>query len=43
LTWYSRLPPLFIDSWQSLQYKFLLNFQGYWSDTDGLVELYLYK
>jgi hypothetical protein len=43
LTWYSRLPPLFIDSWQSLQYKFLLNFQGYGSDTDGLVELYLYK
>jgi hypothetical protein len=29
LTWYTRLPPLSIDSWRSLRDKFLLNFQGY--------------
>jgi hypothetical protein len=29
LTWYTRLPPLFIDSWKGLHDKFLLNFQGY--------------
>jgi hypothetical protein len=29
LTWYTRLPPLFIDSWRGLWDKFLLNFQGY--------------
>jgi hypothetical protein len=29
LTWYTRLPPLSIDSWKSLRDKFLLNFQGY--------------
>jgi hypothetical protein len=26
LTWYTRLPPLSIDSWKSLWEKFLLNF-----------------
>jgi hypothetical protein len=29
LTWFTRLPPLSIDSWRSLRDKFLLNFQGY--------------
>jgi hypothetical protein len=29
LTWYTRLPPLSIDSWKGLLDKFLLNFQGY--------------
>jgi hypothetical protein len=43
LTWYSRLPPLSIDSWRSLRDKFLLNFQGYRPDTDALAELSLYK
>jgi hypothetical protein len=28
LTWYTRLPPLSIDSWKGLRDKFLLNFQG---------------
>jgi hypothetical protein len=37
LTWYTRLPPLSIDSWRSL------NFQGYCPDTDALVELSLCK
>jgi hypothetical protein len=26
LTWFTRLPPLSIDSWRSLRDKFLLNF-----------------
>jgi hypothetical protein len=43
LTWYTRLPPLSIDSWRSLWDKFLLNFQGYHPDTDALAELSLYK
>jgi hypothetical protein len=43
LTWYTRLPPLSIDSWKGLRDKFLLNFQGYWPDTDTLAELSLYK
>jgi hypothetical protein len=43
LTWYTRLPPLSIDSWRSLQDKFLLNFQGYRPDTDALAELSLFK
>jgi hypothetical protein len=43
LTWYTRLPPLSIDSWRSLRDKFLLNFQGYRLDTDALAELSLYK
>jgi hypothetical protein len=43
LTWYTRLPPLSIDSWRSLSDKFLLNFQGYRPDTDALVELSLCK
>jgi hypothetical protein len=43
LTWYTRLPPLSIDSWRSLRDKFLLNFQGYCPDTDALAELSLYK
>jgi hypothetical protein len=43
LTWYTRLPPLSIDSWRSLRDKFLLNFQGYRPDTDALVELSLCK
>jgi hypothetical protein len=43
LTWYSRLPPLSIDSWRSLWDKFLLNFQGYRPDTDALAELSLCK
>jgi hypothetical protein len=43
LTWYTRLPPLSIDSWKSLRDKFLLNFQGYGPDTDALAELSLCK
>jgi hypothetical protein len=43
LTWYTRLPPLSIDSWRSLRDKFLLNFQGYRPDTDALTELSLCK
>jgi hypothetical protein len=43
LTWFTRLPPLSIDSWRSLRDKFLLNFQGYRPDTDALAELSLYK
>jgi hypothetical protein len=43
LTWYTRLPPLSIDSWRSLQDKFLLNFQEYHPDTDALAELSLCK
>jgi hypothetical protein len=43
LTWYTRLPPLSIDSWKGLRDKFLLNFQGYQPNTDALAELSLYK
>jgi hypothetical protein len=43
LTWYTRLPPLSIDSWKGLQDKFLLNFQGYRPDIDALAELSLCK
>jgi hypothetical protein len=43
LTWYTRLPPLSIDSWRSLRDKFLLNFQGYRPNTDALAELSLCK
>jgi hypothetical protein len=43
VTWYTRLPPLSIDSWRSLRDKFLLNFQGYRPDTDALAELSLCK
>jgi hypothetical protein len=43
LTWYTRLPPLSIESWKGLRDKFLLNFQGYRPDTDALAELSLYK
>jgi hypothetical protein len=43
LTWYTRLPPLSIDSWKGLQDKFLLNFQGYRPDTNALAELSLCK
>jgi hypothetical protein len=43
LTWYTRLPPLSIDSWKGLSDKFLLNFQGYRPDTDALAELSLCK
>jgi hypothetical protein len=43
LRWYTRLPPLSIDSWKGLRDKFLLNFQGYRPDTDALAELSLYK
>jgi hypothetical protein len=43
LTWYTRLPPLSIDSWRSLRDKFLHNFQGYRPDTDALAELSLCK
>ena len=39
LTWYSRMPPLLIDSWKMLREKFLLNFQGYKPETDALAEL----
>jgi hypothetical protein len=41
LTWYTRLPPLSIESWKTLRNKFLLNFQGYRPDIDVLVELSL--
>jgi hypothetical protein len=43
LTWFTRLPPLSINSWRSLRDKFLLNFQGYRPDTDALAELSLCK
>jgi hypothetical protein len=43
LTWFTRLPPLSIDSWRSLRDKFLLNFQGYRPDIDALAELSLCK
>jgi hypothetical protein len=43
LTWYTRLPPLSIDSWKGLWDKFLLNVQGYRPDTDALAELSLCK
>jgi hypothetical protein len=43
LSWYTRLPPLSIDSWKGLRDKFLLNFQGYRPDTDALAELSLCK
>jgi hypothetical protein len=43
LTWFTRLPPLSIDSRRSLRDKFLLNFQGYRPDTDALAELSLCK
>jgi hypothetical protein len=43
LTWYTRLPPLSIDSWKGLRDKFLLNFQGYRPDTYALAELSLCK
>jgi hypothetical protein len=43
LTWYTRLPPLSIDSWRSLRDKFLLNLQGYRPDTDALAKLSLCK
>jgi hypothetical protein len=41
LTWYSRLPPLSIDSWKTLHDKFLLNFQWYRLEIDALAELSL--
>jgi hypothetical protein len=41
LTWYTRLPPLSIESWKTLHDKFLLNFQGYRPDIDALAELSL--
>ena len=41
LRWYTRLPPLSIDSWKTLRDKFLLNFQGSMPDTDALAELSL--
>jgi hypothetical protein len=41
LTWYTRLPPLSIESWKTLRDKFLLNLQGYRPDTDALAELSL--
>jgi hypothetical protein len=43
LTWYTRLPPLSIESWKGLRDKFLLNFQGYRPDIDALPELSLCK
>jgi hypothetical protein len=43
LTWYTRLPPLSIDSWKGLRDKFLLNFQGYRPNIDALAELSLCK
>jgi hypothetical protein len=43
LIWYTRLPPLSIDSWRSLRDKFLFNFQGYRLDIDALAELSLCK
>jgi hypothetical protein len=36
LMWYTRLPPLSIDSWKTLCDKFLLNFEGYRPETDAL-------
>ena len=39
LTWYTRLPPLSIESWKALRDKFLLNFHGYRPDTDAMAEL----
>jgi hypothetical protein len=41
LTWYTRLPPLSINSWKTLRDKFLLKFQGCRPDTDALAELLL--
>jgi hypothetical protein len=41
LAWYTRLPPLSIESWKALHDKFLLNFQGYRPDTDALAKLSL--
>jgi hypothetical protein len=41
LTWYSRLPPLSIESGKTLCDKYLLNFHGYRPETDALVELSL--
>jgi hypothetical protein len=41
LAWYSRLPPLSIDSWKAFHDKFLLNFQGYRPETDAQAELSL--
>jgi hypothetical protein len=43
LTWYTRLPPLSINSWKGLRDKFLLNFQGYQPDIDALAKLSLCK
>jgi hypothetical protein len=43
LTWYTRFPPLSIDSWKGLRDKFLLKFQGYRPDTDALAKLSLCK
>jgi hypothetical protein len=43
LTWYTRLPPLSIESWKALSDKLLLNFQGYRPDIDALAELSLYR
>jgi hypothetical protein len=43
LTWYTRLPPLSIDSWKGLRVKFLLSFQGYRPDIDALAKLSLCK
>jgi hypothetical protein len=41
LTWYSRLPPLLIDSWKTLRDKFLHNFQGCMPETNALPVLSL--
>jgi hypothetical protein len=41
LTWYTRLPPLSIESCKGLHDKFLLNFKGYRPDTDALAKLSL--
>jgi hypothetical protein len=41
LTWYTRLPPLSIESWKGLHDKFLLNFLGYMPGIDALAELSL--
>jgi hypothetical protein len=43
LIWYTRLPPLSIESKKGLRDKFLLNFQGYRPDTYALAELSLCK
>jgi hypothetical protein len=43
LTWYTRPPPLSIDSWKALRDKFLVNFQGYRLDIDAVVELSLWR